>query len=261
MRAVALADERVRSLLARDFVAGWHNIAREDYVGRSHGYTCDQPAVGTTNGAGARNVQIFVLSASGVVLHALPGFWHPDDLAQELELATTLHALWRDRSRGASAKREMYSRLQLAALRTHGPATFARSTWQGFDAAAERERREREPRDTFLSTAQGTTGDTLKPINQLVHERLAERPFVPFQRFDVEAFADYGRDYYDNNAKLGRGVQFGTEGYMQSQKRQAERQRARAAAKGGEAEPDREEPPNAAPTSRPSVPRPQKPRR
>ena len=74
-------------LLKSDFVVGWKNIQREDYVGASHGYTCEQPAVGTTNGAGPRNTQMFVLSPGGVVLHALPGFWHPDELAAELHFS------------------------------------------------------------------------------------------------------------------------------------------------------------------------------
>jgi len=35
---------------------------------------------------------------------------------------------------------------------------------------------------------------------------MARQPFVKFRKFDVEALVDYGRPYYDNNAKLdGRG--------------------------------------------------------
>ena len=86
---MSLPQEPTFSLLKDHFVVGWKNIDREDFVGSSHGYTCAQKAVGTTNGAGPRNTQMFVLSSDGVVLHCLPGFWHPEDLAHELRFART----------------------------------------------------------------------------------------------------------------------------------------------------------------------------
>ena len=73
---MSLPKEPVFSKLQSDFVVGWRNIIAADSVGESFGYTCDQPAVGTTNGAGPHNVQLFVLSPDLTVLHALPGFWH-----------------------------------------------------------------------------------------------------------------------------------------------------------------------------------------
>ena len=71
---MSLSQEPAFSTLKKHFVVGWKNNQREDYVGSSHGYTCDQPAVGTTNGAGPRNMQTFVLSPDGYVLHCeVPG--------------------------------------------------------------------------------------------------------------------------------------------------------------------------------------------
>jgi hypothetical protein len=64
---VSLSQDPVLSLLKEHFVVGWKNINREDYVGSSHGYTCAQSAVGTTNGAGPRNMQSFVLSPDGAI--------------------------------------------------------------------------------------------------------------------------------------------------------------------------------------------------
>ena len=49
---MSLSADNVLDLLESDFVVGWQNIQREDYVGSSHGYTCEEAAVGTTNGAG-----------------------------------------------------------------------------------------------------------------------------------------------------------------------------------------------------------------
>ena len=145
---MSLPDDRVLGLLRERFVLGWKNIAREDYVGASHGYTCEDHAVGTTNGAGARNVQMMVLSRGGVVVHALPGFWHPEDLATELRFGEAMHQLWTD-NRPTSQKRRLFQRMQRAAPRSHSEALVARSGWQGFDERFERELAAKTTRDTF----------------------------------------------------------------------------------------------------------------
>jgi hypothetical protein len=232
---VSLSQEPVFSLLKSDFVVGWKNIITEKYVGESFGYTCDQTAVGTTNGAGPHNVQIFVLSPDLTVLHALPGFWHPEDLAQELRFAEVLNRLWQDKSRNRAQKNEMFSRLQLAEYKNHSVATTLRSSWQGFDAKNEQQRREGgKQRDTFLTSADGAVRErrgrpVMKPINQLVHERMAQRPFVKFEDFDIAQFADYGRILYDNNRKVdGPGEVFMTPRKVaKAQQREERRKRGR----------------------------------
>jgi hypothetical protein len=198
-------------MLQSDFVVGWQNIYREDFVGYSNAYYRGHTAVGTTNGAGPHNIQIFVLSPDLVVLHALPGFWHPDDLARELRFAKVLARLWEDQDRTREQKDDMFRRLQLAEVRRHPAETFARSTWQGFDARIEMQKLKQGPRDTFLLQPDGTPildqhgRPRMKPINMLTHERMAQRPFVPYEDFDVAAFIDYGNMHYDLN---GGGKQF-----------------------------------------------------
>ena len=130
---MTLPDQRVFPLLRDDFVLGWSDIATADYCGTSHGYTRRQTAVGTTNGAGGRNVQIFVLAPDGVVLHALPGFWHPEDFAEELRFAQQVAALWSDPDRTRADKERMFGALHAVALRRCDEHTTARSDWQGFD--------------------------------------------------------------------------------------------------------------------------------
>jgi len=229
---VSLPQEPVFSLLKSDFVVGWKNIITEDYVGESFGYTCDQTAVGTTNGAGPHNVQIFVLSPDLTVLHALPGFWHPDDLAQELRFSQVLHRLWQDKGRSRKEKDAMFTKLQLAEYKNHSRATTIRSSWQGFDAANEQKRhQEGKQRDTLLTSVDGSVLERrgrplMKPINQLVHERMAQRPFVKFKDFDVAEFADYGRILYDNNRKVdGPGEVFMTPRKLAKAKEREERRR------------------------------------
>ncbi len=214
---MTLANDTVRAMLRERFVVGWQNIWREAYVGQSNGYRKEQTAVGTTNGAGGRNMQVFVLSGDLVVLHALPGFWHPDDFAQELRLAEGLASLWADVKVTRAQKDSMFRQVQLAEIRAHGELTFARSRWQHFDAHAERARAQTEWRDTFTTATYGADAMTesaiaaaqMKPMNVLVHERMATRPFVPFAAFDIAEFVDYGLGHYDNNRGRGdKGVEF-----------------------------------------------------
>lgn len=197
-------------MLKSDFVLGWKDILKEDYVGRSFGYSSRQASVGTTNGAGPHNVQIFMLSPDLVVLHALPGFWHPKDLARELRLAKVLFRLWQSKDHTWVQKRKIYRRLQLAEARLQPKTTYVRSGWQPFDQRNERSRLSQGPRDTFQCTEEGylladSRGNLMmKPINVLVHERMARRGFTWFDDFDIKEFIDYGTLFYDNNRRIDR---------------------------------------------------------
>jgi hypothetical protein len=207
---VSLPDDAVYPILKHDFVLGWKNIRREDYVGASFGYTKSHSCVGTTNGAGSHNVQIFVLSPDLVVLHALPGFWHPEDLARELQFAKVLLRLWEDDTRTDAEKRAMYRRLQLTELRYQPAAMYARSDWQEFDKTREGSALAGKDRDTFRHTKDGKVkrsasgAPILKALNVLTHERMAQRPFLKFEEFDFARFIDYGRKFYDNNLGVSR---------------------------------------------------------
>lgn len=217
-------------MLQSDFVLGWKDILKEDYVGRSFGYSSRQTSIGTTNGAGPHNVQIFMLSPELVVLHALPGFWHPEDLARELRFAKVLYRLLGSKDHTWVQKRKLYRRLQLAEARHHPKATYARSGWQSFDQHHEHARLSRGPRDTFQSSEEGylladSRGRLLmKPINVLVHERMARRGFTWFEDFDVKEFVDYGTRFYDNNRRIDRThTQFNYPRQDKVQKRNARR--------------------------------------
>jgi hypothetical protein len=228
---VSLSLDPAFSVLKDHYVVGWKNIKGEKWVGTSHGYGCDQPAVGTSNGAGPGNMQMFMLSPDGVVLHCLPGFWHPEDLEHELQMGRVLHRLWKSKS-STKAKRNMFKRIQLQTMRNLPRAMVTRSGWQGFDAANERNRlkmlKKGMTRDTFFYKDGKPT--RIKPTSTVVHERMAARPFVRFSRFDTAKFVDYGRKYYDNNKRVDKsGVAFGgSKGYLASQKRMKDRAAKRA---------------------------------
>lgn len=215
---MTLPNEKLLALLARDFVVGWKDIRKEDFCGVSRGYTKNQTAVGTTNGAGGRNVQVFVLTPNARVLLALPGFWHADDLRTELQFAKVLNRLWLDDSRTLQDKVKLWRKLQLRQPTTHSRAMRARSDWQGFDRITEIARGRMQSRDSIV-TQNGK--QRLLALDELVHKRLALRPCLHFDDFDIESFVDYGRREYDNN----RGVDRYGKSFSEVVRREKKRQR------------------------------------
>lgn len=218
-------------MLAEQFVLGARNIERASHVGLSHGYRCDQSAVGTTNGAGGRNVQILVLAADETVVHALPGFWHAADLLPELRLGLDLFRLYLDDDRPVAARDAMFQALHRSHVRRFGEAAASRGAWQSFDGWHERMRADFAARDTSVPGPGGEPA--LKDIPQLVHDRLLARPFRRLADFDLESFVDYGRPFYDNNPGTDRSRAFRA-AERANKKREAEQAKAVARAKAAE---------------------------
>ncbi|MFO1076923.1 MAG: hypothetical protein U1E73_04265 [Planctomycetota bacterium] len=211
---MTLPQDQVMQFLDDNFVLGTSNIEKQEHVGISHGYKPCQTAVGTTNGAGGRNVQMVVLAADDTVIHVLPGFWHADDLIAELTFATKLHELYRDETRAPESRDAMFAAMHRAFVRRQSPETLGRSRWQGFDVWYEMNRSKSEARDVFLlgDDGQPLAGENgqfqVKPICQLVHDRMAQQPFRKLADFDMESFVDYGQPFYDNNQGLDKGRNF-----------------------------------------------------
>lgn len=236
---MTLPNEDVTKVLTDRFVLAWRNIEKDAHVGLSHGYKPDQTAVGTTNGAGGRNVQLVVLAPDETVLHVMPGFWHADDLLAELRLALDVHRLWRDEELGAEKKTEMFAALHRSFVRRQSPETIGRSGWQGFDrwAEAAKAKKNGKPRDTFALDDKGAPvlGEhgipELKPVSQVVHERMAARPFRKLAAFDMETFVDYGRAFYDNNEGFDKGRNFAKAAQANEQREKAQQKADAEAAK------------------------------
>jgi hypothetical protein len=194
-------------MLKDQFICGYHNIAGERYAGASGKHSVDGNAVDTSNGAGPHNIQIFVLSADGTVLTCLPGYWHSQDLANELRLAQDLNKVWTDSSLSRMQKDEEYRRMQLAHIAEHPQAERNRSRMQGFDIQYEISHRLYnsdvfyDPRLVDPSTKKAPP-QAVKTTDVIMHERMAVRPFVPYERFDVAAYADYGKPFYDKHEQF-----------------------------------------------------------
>ena len=221
---MSLSKEPVFSELRNHFVCGYRDISSEPYSGNSGAHAVNGQAVDTTNGAGPHNIQLFVLDADGTVLHCLPGYWNPEDLARELKLAQRIQTVWQDKSMSIQQKKTQFARLQTDHFREHSKETIARSQMQGFDKHAELARgrgadtvrlASSDP-DCISGTCSGSMppenekGDrvssklpgeelVVKSTDEIMHERMAKRPFMAYTAFDTGKFSEYGTHYYDKH--------------------------------------------------------------
>lgn len=202
---MSLSNDPAFSRLKSRFVCGYQDITGEEYAGRSGIHEVGGNAIRTTNGAGPHNVQLFILAADGTVLHCLPGYWDPNDLVREMDLAEQLMTIWRDPALSREQKNARFTEMQLAHVNDHPGDMVFRSRMQSFDQKFEARRR-LATSDAILDreAAAGAVGARVripqrafKTTDLLMHERLSKRPFVAYRDFDTAAYVDYGRPKYD----------------------------------------------------------------
>jgi len=205
---VSLAEDPTYSLLKKYFVCGYKDITNEPYSGVSNRHEFGDPAVDTTNGAGPRNLQIFMMASDGTVLTVLPGYWHSEDIAPEMNLAARLNKVWLDPRLSRGQKDAQFRQMHLAHISQHSPAMVSRSKMQGFDMMYEAKERMQTSdviADRGLAQAmvsggnRGNLASAFKTTDVIMHERMAARPFERYTDFDVAAYADYGKQKYDKN--------------------------------------------------------------
>jgi hypothetical protein len=205
---VTLSNDIVLNILKNQFVCGFRNIIGEPYAGKSGKHDPDSPAVLTTNGAGPHNVQIFMLSSDGTVLHCLPGYWCSEDLVYEMQFAMAQNRIWQNASLSLDRKQKLFQQANLQSIRVHSPAMRQRSHLQSFDAKEERQKADSDfkyrpgdyhPPVYVTGKHKMAKQSDLKTVDQVVHERMARRPFVAYESFDVESFSDYGKMRYDKH--------------------------------------------------------------
>jgi hypothetical protein len=205
---VSLSQDPALTALKQNFVCGYRDISNEPYAGASGLHEKDGKAVNTTNGAGPHNIQMFILAPDGTVLTCLPGFWNPQDLVSEMQLAAQLNTVWSDPHLTRSQKNQAFTQMHLAHIQEHSPQMVRRSRMQSFDQKYEAENRLNRS-DTILdrnavamaldSGAKMLPQGAFKTTDEIFHERMAKRPFESYDHFDVAAFADYGKPKYDKH--------------------------------------------------------------
>lgn len=194
---MSLSKEPVLSTLRNRFVCGYHDIVKEPYAGDSGRHKPNETAVDTTNGAGPHNIQIFVMTPDGIVLHCLPGYWNSTDLAFELDFAERLNRVWQDHTLTRPQKDNLFARAQKDHIRLHSPEMAGRSKMQHFDITEELKKKS----DATIARADADASpeEQVKTTDCILHERMAVRPFAPYAKFDVAKYSDYGSHFYDKN--------------------------------------------------------------
>lgn len=204
---MSLSQEPAFSVLKEGFVCGVKDISNEPYCGVSGRHEVNGKAINTTNGAGPHNIQMFVLASDGTVLTCMQGFWNSADLVQELSLAQQLNHVWIDPRLTRAQKNQMFSQMHMAHVQQHSPKTVARSHLQGFDAKYEAKHRLTSsdciinPQLAQQANVKGAKipWQAFRTTDDLMHRRMAARPFVPYTQFDVAAYVEYGRPKYDKH--------------------------------------------------------------
>ena len=198
---MTLSNDAVLNVLKNQSICGFRNIKGEPWAGKSGHHDTDAPAVLTTNGAGPHNVQMFFLSPDGTVLHCLPGFWSPADLLPEIQLALNLNRVWINGNATLDKKQKLFRQAQLSHFLQHPKQTVERSHLQNFDAKHEKQDADSDFKvkesDSLHRQFRLARNSNLKTTDQVVHERMAQRPFVNYENFDVEELTDYGKIRYD----------------------------------------------------------------
>jgi hypothetical protein len=203
---VSLSQEPVFDMLKSNFVVGVRDITGQPWAGASGQHAFNDSATGTTDGAGPHNIQMFVLAPDGTVIHCLPGYWAPKDLAFELQFAEQLYKVYRDTNMSLDEKRKLAGAMQLDHIKKHSVAMQVRSRMQPFDAKFELARNDddhtviRPPVVGKLLALSGfKLAGIVKSTDEIMHERMAKQPFVSYENFDVASFSDYGKQFYDRN--------------------------------------------------------------
>ena len=212
---MSLSQDPAFPTLKDYFVCGYRDISDQKYAGASGLHEPNGNAINTSNGAGPHNLQLFVLSADGTVLTCLPGYWNPSDLVEELRLAAQLNRVWQDPSLSRAQKDQIFSQMHLDHIAQHSPAMVRRSRMQGFDQQYEA-KHHLLTSDTIadrklaaMMTVKGAKPipGAFKTTDEIMHERMAKRPFVAYADFDVAAYSKYGKLKYDKHedARDGSG--------------------------------------------------------
>ncbi len=203
---MSLSTDPAFTLLKTNFICGYRDISHKHWAGASGKHKPDENAVDTTNGAGPHNIQMFVLTPDGIVLHCLPGYWHSGDLASELAFAERLNSIWTDPKLSREEKDKIYTQMQLRQIRQEPAGMSGRSHLQGFDLQEEAKKR---PGGGFfwnphaVDTKAGKTEPrNVKTVDVVMHERMAARPFLTYKEFDVVNFTDYGKNVYDKHEQF-----------------------------------------------------------
>lgn len=189
---MTLADRKVREFLGTRAVIGWDNIEETaKYAGTSTRHQTGAPAKNINTCSGHRNVQMFVCSSDGRVLVCVPGYWQPEDLIAQFELADRLNTIYMDPKRSMVEKNEAFMAEHMRMVTEASRELRQGSQLQGFDV-----HKEVHKKGSPFHREAGAQKHKLKTVDQVVHERMAGLPFMQLEKFPTGTFVDFGQTDY-----------------------------------------------------------------
>lgn len=179
------------TLLNKNFVCTWKNIqGKTSYAGSSNIHLPQYAAQEVETCAGHHNVQMFFMTSDGKIVNCLPGYWSPKSFLEEANLALTLNKNY-VQIRSVAKRNDQFLDLHLNQALVYDQHTQERSRLTGFDQAFLENKKE-----TDFKSKQGFLPGSFKSTIQVVHERMAERPYLDFEAFDVPSFIEMGTKQY-----------------------------------------------------------------
>jgi hypothetical protein len=127
------------------------------------------------------------------VLHCLPGFWDAKDFLEQVQFAVRLATVYYSKELTNAQRNEKFLDMHLQKAYGHSYALTNGSQLQGFDVD-----HVKKHTDDFVRGVACGKGFTvgIKRADQVLHERMAERPFLAFEKFDTAAFINMGIKRY-----------------------------------------------------------------
>jgi len=211
---VTLPNKNVMPLLRNNFVMAFKNIdGKTRYAGKSNKHMPTMAAQKIYNCTAAKNIQMFILTEDGKIVHCLPGFWDVKPFIAEVQFAMKLNKIYKSKMSIAD-RNEKFLDAHLTHALHHDAKTIGASKHQGFD----KKYLERTGNKDF-QRAKGFQSKGLKRSDQVMHERMAERPFLAFEKFNVAKFVEMGRRVYRYNYGTGNSRDRQVPGNMKSRRR------------------------------------------
>lgn len=187
---MTLSDDAVIRQINHTFVSGWQNIqGKKSYAGNSNKHMPTWAAKTVNSCSGHHNIQMFFLTKEGKVLHCLPGFWNAKDFLAQVKFAVNLAKVYYTPKLSNAERNEKFLDMHLQKAYGHDYTLSNGSKLQGFDVNHVKKK------TTDFVRKDGFIGG-VKKADQVVHERMAERPFVAFEKFDTKQFINMGIKRY-----------------------------------------------------------------
>jgi len=161
----------------------------------------------------SRSKQGLHVQAVSKIVHCLPGFWDVKPFIAEVQFAMKLNKIYKSKMSIAD-RNEKFLDAHLTHALHHDAKTIGASKHQSFD----KNYLERTGNKDF-QRAKGFQSKGLKRSDQVMHERMAERPFLAFEKFNVAKFVEMGRRVYRYNYGTGNSRDRHEPGNMKSRRR------------------------------------------